>query len=465
MTNRCTARLARRPRLLAGGVLAFLALAAPSAAWAEPSLPAQHQVTASAFLTELPAAGPTPATVCIVDSGVTPNRDLDDALVGRQATSGGSPDDTLGHGTLVAMTAVAQRNSWGAVGAWPAGRLLSVRALRDGWNVFAGGEIAQGIDRCLRAKQRGEANVQVISVSIGGPNQPDRIDVDAVGRARDMDVSLVAAGGNSGGPVASPGNTPGVLAVGAGQADGALCPFASRGPELDLVALGCGVELADPATGAPTEVAGSSFSAPFVAASLAALRDHRPDLSVDQAEQLLTSSARPLAGGRMLDTAAAFRAAGLGALVDEHTPKPPPTADTTSDTDQADDPAAPVAPGSEPASSTPPSSVPLGAPARDRGDALQACRRAPSSHRKWCVQPALAWAERLSKKKLRLALVRVPTGARVLIRVNGRLVSRARSRKITVPVGPRSYDTLSVQFSRGAKRSISLTVGRSQLEQ
>jgi hypothetical protein len=57
-----------------------------------------------------------------------------------------------------------------------------------------------------------------------------------------------------------------------------------------------------------------------VSAALAALRAYRPTLSASDAERILMDTANASAAGRTLNVAAAFRAAGLRAIVDAYSP-------------------------------------------------------------------------------------------------------------------------------------------------
>jgi hypothetical protein len=61
----------------------------------------------------------------------------------------------------------------------------------------------------------------------------------------------------------------------------------------------------------------------LVAAVLTALRGYKPELTPDEAEQLLTSTADARAAGKVINVAAAFRAAGLAAMVDAYQPPAP----------------------------------------------------------------------------------------------------------------------------------------------
>jgi hypothetical protein len=74
-------------------------------------------------------------------------------------------------------------------------------------------------------------------------------------------------------------------------------------------------------TGEPGTIDGSSTSAGLVAGVLTALRAYKPELTPDQAEQLLLSTADTTSVGKLINAAAAFRSVGLGAMVDAYQPE------------------------------------------------------------------------------------------------------------------------------------------------
>jgi subtilisin family serine protease len=119
---------------------------------------------------------------------------------------------------------------------------------------------------------------------------------EAVAYATERGVTLVAASGNSGDARTYwPASFPDVIAVGAVAADGSVCDFSTTGGQVALCAPGervrtAGLQGYQCATG-------TSFAAPFVAAT-AALLHSRADrraapLAPAQVKQLLIASARP----------------------------------------------------------------------------------------------------------------------------------------------------------------------------
>jgi membrane-anchored mycosin MYCP len=334
-------RQAAAPVRLAALMLATAAgvvLCVPPADGAELPFPS-HQLVADrgAFL---PFASPPaqPVGACIIDSGVDLNPDTQPVVVDREALDGGNPEDVSPelHGTRMAMEAAAvPGNDWGMVGAAPgAVRIVSIRATNteDDLTFQA---YKQGILACeLKAPTY---NIKIISLSIGFPSVPtpeqqsELQDAVVDARAR-FGIDVLAAAGDEGATqIAYPAGAPGVLAVGASNAQRERCPFSNVGPQLALLAPGCDLDEANPLTGeAEYDLAGDSFSEAAVAAVLGALRAYRPELTGEQAEELLKQTAT--AAGGVLDVTALFQAAGLGSVVangEAHEPTPTPPVTST----------------------------------------------------------------------------------------------------------------------------------------
>jgi hypothetical protein len=184
----------------------------------------------------------------------------------------------------------------------------------------------------VQAKINGGVNVTTALLALGHADTDTTADGQAVqtriDQARANGISVVAAAGNDGGGVQWPARYGPAYAVGASDANGGFCDTASRGTALDLSALGCGDDSALWDTGEPATIDGSSTSAGLVAGVLTALRAYKPELTPDQAEQLLVSNADNAGAGKVINVAAAFRAAGLGGMIDAYRPPPPQTLPT-----------------------------------------------------------------------------------------------------------------------------------------
>ncbi len=308
-----------------------LLTAAPAAA--EPvEITRQAKAAHTEFLLTATPPGPA-ATICLVDTGVNVNADTV-GVIGRLALTGETSDQSLtSHGTQMAMFIGAPSNGFGMVGIWPAARILSVRANVAGEEAFTAVDYINGVKRCSDAAIAYGVKVVVMpAASEFALTPPEREAlVDEVSGARATGISFVAAAGNNGGgPVGTPANIPGILSTGAtDSASGGLCSFSATGAL--LLAPGCALDGADPATGASSGAQqGTSHAAVIAATALAALRTWRPDLTPDDADRLLSETARPSPWGRSVDLTAAFVAAGLGAIAapapaPAPTPQPSPT--------------------------------------------------------------------------------------------------------------------------------------------
>ena len=209
--------------------------------------------------------------VATIDSGVAA---WHDDLEGRVAhfadfvNSQTAPYDDYGHGTHVAgIIAGSGRDSDGARrGIAPGAHLVVLKALDVSGNGYTSNVIA-AIDYAIA--NRAAYNIRVINLSVAAGVYESYLKDPltlAARRAVDAGIVVVAAAGNHGrgadgdpqyGGIASPGNAPWVLTVGAAhdhrhrrdRRDDIVAGFSSRGPAAidgsakpDLVAPGVGIE-------------------------------------------------------------------------------------------------------------------------------------------------------------------------------------------------------------------------------
>lgn len=423
------------------GVTLILLASAP-AATANP----QNAVINAGFLATSPAP-PVEAAVCVVDTGVTPVGELGGGRIIRSVGVFAPGDHGEDVGGLTANGAVSEHGTPVASVAarlWPHLKIVSVRiSPAEGWPMNADAYPSA----ILRPEFCGHPSVRGINLSFGSPpgfaGSPVSLrTAEAVALATSKrGFSVVAAAGNSGlAQCGDPGYTPlpngsfaaEAICVGAVNTAGGRCTFSNFGAGVDLYAGGCDTT-ATGRSGAQASYAGTSFAAPAVAAVLVALRAYRPDLSAGDAEALLKSTAVAPSGapGPVVDAAAAFRAAGLGHVLDAaQAAAPPAAAGTVSD------------PGSEPSTWTTPACLPEGRRLRS-----------PSG------------VARLRGRKLTLALTCVPERARVRLefRAPGRRefsTRRVAVRTVTprdnivTVTGPRRWSIARVRYvlgSRGAR--------------
>lgn len=324
-------RLAQsRARLVClAGCLAALAMPS-SAIAAESALPTTQARAYGADWVPYLDPPAKPAAVCLVDSGInitpdTPADSPDGPILERSALDGGTGEAAGSsweqlHGTRMAMAAAAPINGWGTVGFAPGVRIVSVRAMPTGKTTFPFDDYRRAIDLCVKNAPR--FNIAAINLSLGCNCAYADPEVSAlenkVVQAANLGISVVSSAGNSSGPVGRPASAEGIVAVGAADSSGTLCSFSNYGNDLDLIAPGCELNLADPLTGTQwSGYAGGTSAASMAAAGLIALlRAHRPELSGVEAARLALGSAKSRGAGPVLNAEAAFSAAGLDTLVE-----------------------------------------------------------------------------------------------------------------------------------------------------
>lgn len=311
-----------------GTLVGLLLVLAAKADGASPAITTQAAAANAAFLAYAPPPAAGAKALCLVDTGVNPTPDTTPGLVSATALDGGTPADVdpLWHGTIDA--AIAGGAGYGVLGAWPQLKIVSVRATdvpSPGQSpTFQYDDYVTSIRQCTQPVAGAEVvaiDLPLSSKILPTPDQSDAF-AAAVAQAKAKGIAILAAAGNDPGDLQLPANQPGVFAVGAGDASGATCPFSAT-TGLTFFAPGCGIDQINTVGEAFCCGNGTSQASAFAAAVLVALRSYAPEVAPPAAVQFLLSTIR----NGHLDAAAAFRAAGLGAIVDAGTaaiPKPPP---------------------------------------------------------------------------------------------------------------------------------------------
>jgi thermitase len=220
------------------------------------------------------------------------------------------PTDDHGHGTHVTGIAVAMSNNGvGVTGLCWKGPVLAVKVLNSN-NDGTSESFEKGVIEAVRFAEQIQARL-VINYSGGGPHNNTKL--TAVEYALSKGALIVAAAGNKSGgsiiyPAAYSSLHPNVMAVGA--VDNALQrpSFASRGPEMTVVAPGVDILSTMPnyhvtlnSQGFQTKydrMRGTSQASPMVAALACLVWSRWPGLSAAQVRQKITTSAKPLSGSQ-----------------------------------------------------------------------------------------------------------------------------------------------------------------------
>lgn len=142
--------------------------------------------------------------------------------------------DDHGHGTHVAGTiAQSTNNNLGVAGLAYNAKIMPVKVL----SAHGGGTDVSVADGIRWAADHG---ANVINLSLGS-DFPSKVIAKAVQHARNKNVVVVAAAGNSGGKVGYPGADKGVIGVSATDSNDEIAKFSCRGKDIDLAAPGVAV--------------------------------------------------------------------------------------------------------------------------------------------------------------------------------------------------------------------------------
>jgi serine protease AprX len=269
--------------------------------------------------------------VGIIDSGIAPGAEFGDRVTAFYDFTGGiveatSPADPYGHGTHVAGLIGGEH-----VGVAPGARLVGLRVL-DGNGRGSTADVLRAIEFAIANKAA--LNLHILNLSLGHPIYESAATdplVQAVERAVRHGFVVVVSAGNFGiskttgepgyAGIASPGNAPSAITVGAtnmhdtiAREDDRVSVFSSRGPSwydgflkpdvvapgeniLSVAATGSRLRQAQALrgnTGGYMRLSGTSMSAGITSGVLALVIDINPALTPNALKALLQYSAIPV---------------------------------------------------------------------------------------------------------------------------------------------------------------------------
>lgn len=245
--------------------------------------------------------------VAVIDTGIDINHpDLRDKIVDpfnavTSSTSISSVIDDVGHGTHVAgIIAADLNNGIGIAGVGGNVKIMPIKAdsydPTQGQPDFADSDIANGIYWAVNHGAR------VINMSLGGSQTSSTLN-NAVNYALQHNVVVVAAAGNDGTNVPDyPAACSGVIAVAATDQTDTDTSWSNYGSYIDISAPGADIYSTTP-TYSPTYgisnlaekydyLSGTSMASPEVAGLAALVLSVKPNLTVNQVQQLIYSNAR-----------------------------------------------------------------------------------------------------------------------------------------------------------------------------
>ncbi len=193
-------------------------------------------------------------TIAVVDSGIAPNVDFGSRIVAQYVFSRGRqyytpPYDDYGHGThvagLIAASGTTSNNKYAGIAS--GAKLLSLKVL-DAKGSGKTSDVINAVEFAIANKAR--FGISIINLSLGHPIYESAVTdplVQAIEAAVRAGIIVVVASGNYGynpvtgqtgyAGIASPGNAPSAITVGAGvtnntvtRTDDRLADYSSRGP-------------------------------------------------------------------------------------------------------------------------------------------------------------------------------------------------------------------------------------------
>jgi hypothetical protein len=241
----------------------------------------------------LTLAGKHAVRVAVIDTGIDAKHpELKNKIVANinvmNPMQKGAPDV---HGTHVAGIIGAEKNNGlGGYGVNPNVKLISIDVFNRSF--FTSDYIvAEGIMEAIEQK------AQVINMSLGGAYSSPILE-EAVKKALDANITIVAAAGNSGSDTLEyPASYEGVISVGASNDKNELAFFSNYGTAVDVVAPGEGIY--SPVfdidkKSSFMKLDGTSMASPMVAGTAALILSKNPKLTPYQIQYILTKTAKDL---------------------------------------------------------------------------------------------------------------------------------------------------------------------------
>lgn len=192
------------------------------------------------------------------------------------------PTDDDGHGTFVAgIIAAATNNLIGISGVDWKCKILPIKV--GGPKGFSIDAIVSGIYYAILS------GADIINMSFGGSSSSTS-EIEAIWEAYQNGIILVASSGNEGSGICYPAEYMPVISVGATDENDNVADFSNYGNRLNVVSPGVNI-LSTVLGGGYNKADGTSCSAPILSGIASLILAHNPNLSPDEVQWLIESSA------------------------------------------------------------------------------------------------------------------------------------------------------------------------------
>ena len=223
--------------------------------------------------------------IAILDSGIDFSDDINVVESKDFVTEGNENNifsDITGHGTSIAGIIASSGNTEAIGGINSNVNIYSARILDENNNA----PVSRVVESIYWAIEK---NVDIINISFGTMEDSDVLR-EAIKRATDEGILVIAAAGNTGDDVQFPAAYEKVMAVGAVDSTGKITDFSADGKEVDVMAPGEDVKSVG-AFGGSIIVSGTSISAPHVVGLASLLWSKDKSVSADFIKSLIIRSA------------------------------------------------------------------------------------------------------------------------------------------------------------------------------
>lgn len=249
--------------------------------------------------------------IAVLDSGIAQHDELDveervSFIPGLEVDNTLIAYDESGHGTSVAGVIAAKENGKGIKGIAKNAKLYSLQVLNS-YGEAPLSRIVEGIDWAI------DNDIDVLNMSFGSDTNSTILH-EAITRAYNAGITMVAAAGNTSGAAQYPARYSEVISVGSVDGEGNISNFSANGNDVDLYAPGEGI-ISTGIFNGYIGTDGTSVAAPHVTAAAAIIKMSNANKTNAQIKALLKDTANTASGNKVLDIACAND--NINTLIDE----------------------------------------------------------------------------------------------------------------------------------------------------